>query len=134
MKRRAVWLLMPLVLYGRPAAAQSLADYDYDNLSFRGIGFDWGIIFPTKVEESLAYSLRIDLGFLGPAIRISPSLTYWDANFKARELERLAERLNQLPALRDRGVEVTPEELGIVKWSDLSLGLDAQAVWTAPFN
>jgi hypothetical protein len=125
---------MPLVLVGRPAAAQSLADYDYDNLSFRGIGFDWGVIFPSKVDATPAYSLRLDLGFLGPAVRILPSLTYWDSELKDRELDRLAEQLGRLPSLQNLDPPITGRSFGTVRWSDLSLGLDAQLVWTAPLD
>src|SRR5437868_5245249 len=59
------------------AEAQTLADYDYENLTFRGIGVDYGLIWPSKVDRTGAYSLRLDLGFLGPGVRVSPSVTYW---------------------------------------------------------
>lgn len=116
------------------AAAQTLADYDYDNLSFRGIGFDVGYIWPNKVDPTPAYSLKLDLGFLGPAVRIMPSITYWRSELKRGELERFADRLEQLPSLRDQNITIDPSELGAVKWNDVSLAVDAQMVWTAPFD
>lgn len=123
-----------LALLTAPAAAQSLADYDYDNLSFRGAGFDVGYIWPNKVDATPSYTLKLDLGFLGPAVRIQPSFTYWTSALKLRELERFAERLEQLPPLRDQNITVDPRDFGAVKWSDFSLAIDAQMVWTAPFD
>ena len=135
MTRRPGWAVMvAALLVATPAAAQSLADYDYDNLNFRGVGFDWGWIWPTRVNATPAYSLRLDLGFLGPAVRISPSVTYWSSEMKLRELDRLADRLEQLPVLLEQGVTIDADDLGTVEWSDLSLALDAHVVWTAPLN
>jgi hypothetical protein len=119
-----------------PAAleAQGLADYDYENLSFRGIGADIGRIWPNKVDATTAYSLRFDLGFLGPAVRIVPSISYWNSTLKRSELERLAQRLEEIPVLADQDVTIGVDDLGRIEWSDVGLNLDAQAVWTAPYN
>lgn len=114
------------------ASAQDLADYDYENLSFRGIGFDYGYIWPNKVAATSTYTVRVDLGFLGPGLRIVPQISYWNSVFKASELDRLAAQINRLQKLRDEGVVVTAADLGQMKWTDLSLGADAQAVWTVP--
>jgi len=114
------------------ARAQVLANYDYENLRFRGIGVDWGRIWPDEVDETTIWSLRVDLGFLGPAVRIVPTLSYWKSDLRARQLNRLAERLSNLPPLEQQGVVLTGTDLGNVEWSTLSLALDAHAVWTAP--
>ncbi|MEX2285339.1 MAG: hypothetical protein WEE89_22830 [Gemmatimonadota bacterium] len=114
--------------------AQTAADYDYENLTFRGIGLDWGYIWPSKVVATPTYSLRLDLGFLGPAVRISPSITYWSSTIRTRELARLAEQLNRLPSLQDRNIAIQPSELGRISWSDLSASVDAHLVWTTPFD
>jgi hypothetical protein len=118
----------------RAAHAQSLADYDYENLNFRGIGFDYGYIWPSKVEPAAMWSLRLDLGYLGPAVRIAPGISYWSSRFRRTELERLAARLSQLPPLQEQGVAITAADLGTVEWSDLALNLDAHVVWTAPLG
>jgi hypothetical protein len=122
-------LLLPAL-----AAGQTLEDYDYENLSFRGIGIDWGYIWPTKVDATPAFSLRLDLGFLGPAVRIVPTLSYWSSSMKTSELDRLGDRLEQLPPLRDRNVQIDAADLGEVEWSDLSIGVDTHLVWTAPLD
>jgi hypothetical protein len=116
------------------AQAQTLADYDYENLTFRGIGFDLGYIWPNKVEPAPLWSVRLDLGYLGPAVRIAPSISYWSSRFRRVELDRLADRISELPPLRDQGVVVTADDLGDIQWSDLVLGVDAHIVWTAPLD
>ena len=127
-----------LVLFGllcaSRGAGQSLADYDYTNLRFRGVGADLGFIWPNKVESTPAYSLRLDLGYLGPGVRIVPSVTYWSSTFKDGELARLADQLNRLPALQARNVVIDADEMGTIDWSNLSLAVDAQFVWTTPFR
>src|SRR3990172_4460284 len=112
--------------------AQDLADYDYENLTFRGFGLDYGFIWPTRVAATPTYSVRLDLGFLGPGVRIAPSITYWSSHFRNTELARLAGQINNLPALRDRNVTVSGADLGEIRWSDLSLGLDAHLLFTTP--
>jgi opacity protein-like surface antigen len=124
-------VLMAVPLAGR---AQTLADYDYDELSFRGIGLDWGLVWPNKAEATDAWGLRIDLGFLGPAVRVVPSITYWSSEMKRSELGRLADALNELPALRDEGVVIDADDLGTVDWTDLALSIDVHGVFTIPGN
>lgn len=134
---RTTLRLLPAVaiLLSAPAThAQELADYDYENLAFRGIGVDYGYIWPSKVEATPMYSLRLDLGFLGPAVRIVPGISYWSSEFRTAELDRLADRLNRLPPLQAQGVQITAADLGTVEWSDLSISVDAHIVWTAPLD
>lgn len=133
MRRITLALLACFHLIGFASArAQSLADYDYTNLAFRGIGIDYGYIWPSKVDAAPAYSMRLDLGFLGPGIRIAPSITYWSSTFRASEIERLATQINRLKALQNQGATVQPSDLGEIKWSDLTIGVDAHLLWTTP--
>ena len=135
MRRLAIaFVAAGLAMLPAVAAAQGLADYDYENLSFRGIGFAYGRIWPNRVEATSSYTVRADLGFLGPAVRIAPSVSYWSSKFRRREVAELADKLSEIPALRDAGVVLTADDLGDIRWSDLSLGLDAHVVWTAPMN
>lgn len=114
--------------------AQSLADYDYENLRLRGVGVDVGYIWPSNVEGTQVYSLRLDLGYLGPAVRIAPSLSYWNSQLKGEELDQLAERISELDPLQEQGVVLKGADLGKVGWSDLSLSVDAHLVWTVPLR
>ena len=42
-------------------AAQDLADFDYEDLTFRGLGIEAGYIWPTRVEAVETFGVRIDL-------------------------------------------------------------------------
>jgi hypothetical protein len=136
MTRRLALTTACTILLLAPAVgqAQGLADYDYENLTFRGIGFDYGYIWPDRVMPAPMWSLRLDLGFLGPAVRIAPTMSYWTSSLRDTELDRLADRLSALPALQEQGVVLRGQDLGTIEWSDLSLGVDAHVVWTAPLD
>jgi hypothetical protein len=126
--RRSMSMLLLLAAAGTPAAAQNLADYDYENLAFRGAGVSYGYIWPDKVRAAPVYSLRFDLGYLGPGVRIAPSIGYWTSTVRESELERLARQLNALAPQAN----LTGADLGPIEWSDLSLSVDAHLVWTTP--
>lgn len=105
-----------------PASAQELADYDYENLVFRGVGFDVGAVWPSNLKSATSYRLRVDLGYLGPGLRIVPTLTYWSSTMENSEIQAFEEQLGG-------GVD-----LGEIDLSDLALGVDAQVVWTTPID
>lgn len=123
-----------LLLSASPAAAQTLADYDYENLTFRGVGAAVGWLWSDRVENTETYTLRLDLGYLGPGIRIMPSLTYWQSQLAGGELARLAQQMTRYSQQHGTGITVLPEDLGAVKWSDLSLSIDGQFVWNTPLD
>ena len=127
---------LTLMLFCAPAVAgaQTLADYDYENLSFRGVGFDYGFIWPSKVESAPTYTIRLDLGFLGPGVRIAPSLSYWTSDMRATELDRLADQINRLPSLQEQNAQITSADLGSITWSDLAIAVDAHLLWTTPIG
>jgi hypothetical protein len=111
-----------------PAAGQTLADYDYENLEFRGLGLDIGHMTADKVRNTPMYSVRLDLGYLGPGVRIIPSITYWSSEFTSEQLDVLATRIGQATGFED----LTGHDLGPIKWSDISLSLDGHFVWSTP--
>lgn len=133
---RITRVLTATLLFCMPAVAgaQTLADYDYENLTFRGIGLDYGYIWPSKVKATPTYSLRLDLGYLGPGVRVTPMLGYWRSDMRGSELERMAEQINRLPPLMRDSVTVTAADLGKITWSDLHLGIDVNMLWTTPIN
>jgi len=117
-----------------PAArGQDLADYDYENLRFRGMAAEWGYLWPTRVEPTASWGVRLDLGYLGPGLRIVPSVTYWTSPFKAAEVRDLEERVASLIATQtDEPPPVV--DLGVIDWRDVALAVDAQLVWRVPYG
>lgn len=126
---RRLLLAFGLALAAAPAAAQSLADYDYVNLEFRGIGVDIGYMWADKVRNTNLYSVRLDLGYLGPGVRIIPSIGYWRSEFTRDQIDGLADQIS-----RSAGVALAGEDLGTIRWSDISLSLDGQFVWNTPMR
>jgi len=111
-----------------PASGQELADFDYENLSFQGLGLFGGYIFPDAVESTESFGLRPDLGFLGPGLRIVPRIGYWSSELKDDEVRGLEQSVERLIERQD-GPITTPVDLGVIDRSDLFLGLDGHVVW-----
>ena len=111
------------------ASAQTLADYDYDQLTFRGVGLGFGFLWSDQIEDTEQYSLRVDLGYLGPGVRIVPGITYWKSEVAFAEIQELA---NQLSART--GSVIPAEQLAPIEWSDLALDVDAHFVWSTPLG
>ena len=100
------WIAAALLLLAPGALrAQELADYDYENLRFSGIGLDFGAIAPTRVDPTLMIGARVDLGFLGPGVRIVPGIQFWSSDIREDEFEG-------------------------ARLSDLVFNADAHYVWT----
>jgi len=120
---------------GGRLGAQELADFDYENLSFRGVGIEVGHIWPTRVEPTTTLGVRMDLGYLGPGLRIVPGITWWSSTMKRSEVRVLEARLEELV---DReappGTPPASVNLGTIDWSDVILSLDAHVVWRVPFD
>jgi hypothetical protein len=115
------------------AYSQDLADFDYVNLSFRGVGAEVGYIFPSRVEPTASVGLRLDLGYLGPGVRVVPGVSWWSSRFRAPEVEELEDRVESLIA-KATGEPAPAIDLGVIEWSDLSLSVDTHLVWRVPFN
>jgi len=135
-KRRAtigVGVLAVLAGAAGAARAQELADFDYENLSFRGLDLSWSYLHPSRVEPTTAYGLTMDLGYLGPGLRIEPGILYWSSDFKRSEVAELEDRV---AALIRRQLDGPPlsVDLGTIEWSDVALTLDAHVVWRVPYN
>lgn len=128
-----VWALAVLgaTAGGSGAAAQELADYDYEHLSFRGLAFEVGYILPNNVENTHTLGVRVDLGYLGPGLRVVPSVTYWSSDLARSEVRELEERLEDLVAREHERPDLS---LGPIGWTDVVLGLDGHFVWRVPFD
>lgn len=114
-------------------AAQDLADLDYENLGFRGFGFDYGYLWPTRVEPTHSVALRLDMGYAGPGLRIVPSITYWSSALEQGEITELEDRIGQLIADQTGG-PAPALDLGQVDWRDVAVGVDAHVVWDSLFD
>ena len=116
------------------ARAQDLADYDYENLSFRGISFDLGYLYADNVEDTRTLGVRLDLGFLGPGFRLMPGVTYWESTLAQTEVDQFETRLGALTA--DQGGIIPPDgfDLGVIDRKDIVIGLDGHYVWAVPLN
>lgn len=125
--------LTAALAFSAPVRAQELADFDYENLSFRGFGPEWGYIWPSRVEPTQTLGVRMDLGYLGPGVRIVPSITYWKSDFKAGEIHELEQRVASL-IVAQTGQAAPTVDLGRIDWSDVSMVVDAQVVWRVPYG
>lgn len=123
-----------LALAAAPAWGQGLAEYDYEQLTLRGIGFDVGYMLPDKVENTVQYGMRFDLGYLGPGLRIVPRLGYFSSTMTSGEVFRLERRVAQLVFEQNPLQPLPAVDLGVVDWSAVTLGLDAHFVWRVPFG
>lgn len=124
-----------MVLSGAaPLAGQGLADYDYDELTFRGIGFELGYLFPERVDDTPQYGMRVDLGYLGPGVRILPRVAYFSSQMSDAEVAGLERRVAELVFSQNPLSPIPAVDLGVVDWSAVSVGLDAQFVWRVPFG
>ena len=128
MRRLIPSVLLALLALPAAAAGQRPEDYDYENLAFRGLSV-WAFgVLPARSETALGLHLRADLGELGPAVRIAPSVTFWSANIRDGEITRMEERIEA--ACERSGVPCAGIDLGAVSLSDLSLDIDAHYLWT----
>lgn len=136
--RRSAWCgalaaSLATALLAAPARGQDLADFDYENLRFRGFAPEWGYLWPTRVEPAQSWGVRLDLGYLGPGLRIVPSITHWKSTFKASEVRELEERVASLISTQTDEPPPTVD-LGVIDWRDVALAVDAQVVWRVPYG
>lgn len=113
-----------LALGAAQAAGQGLADYDYENLRLRGVGGEVFWVSPNDVDPTVGVGARLDLGFLGPKIRVVPRFAYWDSELEAAELDSLATRLEDLVELQNPDQPRPEIDLGSVDRDALIFGSD----------
>jgi len=131
----ALALSLGLALTPLNASGQELADFDYENLAFRGFSLEGGYIWPTRVDPAYSLGMRLDMGYLGPGLRIVPGISYWSSSMKASEVAELENKVDALIL----GAVAFPQDwmgtdLGVIDWSDLVLSLDGHFVWAIPFD
>jgi len=112
-----------VVAASSPVRGQALEDYDYTNLGFRAFGAEATWVNSSQNESTVGVGIRVDLGFLGPYIRIVPRAAWWNARVTdsaVRELEQQLEEVSDLPP--------GSINLGTLERTSWILGADAQ--WT----
>ncbi len=116
------------------ARGQELADYDYENLSLRGISFDVGYLYADNVEDTRTLGVQFDLGFLGPGFRLMSGVKYWESEMAGPEVDQFETRLGRLT--EDQGGTTPPGgfDLGAINRSDVVVGLDGHYLWAMPLN
>lgn len=139
MRRMQGWAVAGLILVlglgsVRGAAGQGLSNYDYEDLALRGIGFDVGYIWPDIIQDTPAYGIRVDLGYLGPGIRILPRVGYWSTSMTQEEVAKLERRVSKLVGDQNPLAPPLAVDLGVIDWSGVTLGTDAQLVWRIPWD
>jgi len=125
-------LAVGLSILPAEGSGQSLEDFDYEYLSFRGFSLEGGRIWPTRVDPTYSVGVRVDMGYLGPGLRIVPGISYWSSTMKRGEVARLETRIRDL-VFGPGSAEEAPD-LGQIDWSDLALTLDGHFVWGIPFD
>lgn len=128
----AVLFFLLILIGARPLAAQSLADFDYENLTFRGVMLDAGYVTASRVEPTSSFGGRADLGFLGPGVRVVAGFTRWSSFLKREEVRGLETRVEEL--IFEQTGEETSVDLGDISWSDVALYGDAHFLWRVPFG
>ena len=137
MRTDAMWkLALAAVVILSPAGAgsQELADYDYANLSFRGVLAEGGYIFANNVEHTEMFALRFDLGFLGPGFRIVPGVAFWTSRMAQDEVDDFEARLAALNAIQGGTAPPGGFDLGSIDRDDVVISVDGHYMWSVPLD
>lgn len=126
----AILFALLILMAPKPAAAQGLADFDYENLSFRGVMLDGGYMTSSRVDPTATFGGRVDLGFLGPGVRVVAGFNRWSSFLVREEVERLESRVSDL--IFEQTEQETAVDLGTISWSDVALHGDAHFLWRVP--
>lgn len=111
------------VMAVRPADAQNLEQYDYSNLGLRGIGAELVYVDATQNEAAVGFGARLDLGFLGPGLRVVPRFAYWKADVDASRVSDLETQLEAVSELEPGSIN-----LGQIQRSAYVLGADFEYI------
>ena len=126
-------LLLPIVATGS-LKGQELADYDYEKLAFRGISVEYGNILFKTYEETEVYSVKLDLGFLGPGVRMATRASYWSSEMVPEELVSFESSLNTMILAQGGVLPGNGLEIGSIKRDDTSVSVEADYVWRIPLG
>jgi hypothetical protein len=112
------------------AEGQRLAEFDYENLKPRGAMLSGGWVRPGSVDPTSSFGGRVDLGFLGPGVRVTAGFSRWSSTLRRSEVAAFE---TQVADLIEAETGDRPNvNLGILTWSDVALHADAHVVWRVP--
>lgn len=115
--------LAMIAVAAQPAAAQNLEQYDYSNLGLRGIGAEILWVDATQNESAVGFGAKLDLGFLGPGLRVVPRFGYWKADVDASRVTELEAQLEEVSELEPGSIN-----LGQIQRSAYVLGADFEYI------
>ena len=115
------WCASPL------AAQRPLDRFSYDNLGFHGLWGEVGILTSDRLEGTISYGVRADLGQFAPRLRVLFGVSYFRSDFKSKDIAEFE------TALEDVVTDPTQDfsiDLGDIRWSDIAVELDLQYMLT----
>jgi hypothetical protein len=127
----AAMVLLPLAAPSA-GAAQGLADFDPENLSFQGMMLDVGYVSSSRIESTSSLGGRMDLGLLGPGVRVVTGFNHWSSRLVDREVQELESKLESF--ILDETGGQTEVDLAEIRWSDVALYGDVHFLWWVPLN
>jgi len=110
-----------------PAQAQNLEQYDYTNLGLRAIGAEIVYVSASQNEGTAGLGAKLDLGFLGPGIRVVPRFAYWKADVEDSSISELEAQLEEVSDLEPGTIN-----LGSVERSAYVMGADVHFIASLP--
>ncbi len=128
----AAIVALALLLAPASAGAQGLADFDYENLSFRGVMLDGGHVSSSRIKSTASFGGRLDLGLLGPGVRVVAGFSHWSSTLADREVQELESKLESL--IFDETGGPATVQLGEIAWSDVAFHGDAHFLWRVPLG
>ena len=104
------------------AAGQSLFErLNLDRLRLSALGASAGPALPARVKSTQAYSVHADYGEISPPWRVVFTVTYWESEFRQREVDRLARQIREATTDPSRDDTLS---IGRVTVSDIALEAD----------
>ena len=111
-----------------PMAAQRPLDrFSYDNLGFHGFWPEIGIVTSDRLEGTVSYGARVDLGQFAPRLRMLLGVSYFRSDFKSEDIAEFEAALENVVTDPTQDFSI---DLGDVRWSDLAIELDLQYILT----
>ena len=85
-------------------------------------------------EETEVYSVKLDLGFLGPGVRMATRASYWSSEMVPEELVSFESSLNTMILAQGGVLPGNGLEIGSIKRDDMSVSVEADYVWRIPLG